>query len=201
LQLFRKGGVNVIDAFERAQRIYPSIKLRLCCHEGVEFNTPDTTLKAKYLEKIRNNKGIIAGRVPRDELVQTILPKTAIYLLPTYVETFGFSLLEAMAFGIPIISTTHFAIPEIVKDGVAGFLIDTNRFDCERLFRGYVVKRIPTDFCEYITDSVFEHLCQLIESPQLRKKLGMAGVNIARTKFSFETRNDRILEVYREALQ
>lgn len=198
---FRKGGVNVIDAFQRAQQSYPAIELRLCCDEKMDFNTPDTALRAEYLEKIRNNKSIVMGRIPRDELIRNVLPQTDIYLLPTYVEAFGFALLEAMAFGIPVISTTHFAIPEIVQHGVCGFLIDINRFDCERLFRGYVIKRIPTDFRDYVTDTLFKYLCQLIESAELRKKLGMAGVNIARTTFSFETRNERMLQIYREALQ
>ena len=132
--------------------------------------------------------------------VRNILPNTDIYLLPTYVETFGFALLEAMAFGVPIISTNHFAIPEIVQDRVAGFLIDTNQFNYDQLFRGYVVNRIPLEFREYLSENVFKYLCQLIEAPELRKQLGMAGVNTARTKFSFETRNRRMLEIYRNAL-
>jgi hypothetical protein len=76
---FRKGGVNVIDAFERAQRLYPSIKLRLCCDERLDFNIPDNALRAKYLEKIRNNEGIVFGRVPRDELIQKFFQE------PTYI--------------------------------------------------------------------------------------------------------------------
>ena len=197
---FRKGGVHVIDAFERAQEIYPSLMLRLCCDEKLDFKTPNTSLREEYLDRIRNNSGIIFGRVPRDDLVRNILPNTDIYLLPTYVETFGFALLEAMAFGVPIISTNHFAIPEIVQDRVAGFLIDTNQFNCDQLFRGYVVNRIPLEFREYLSENVFKYLCQLIEAPELRKQLGMAGVNTARTKFSFETRNRRMLEIYRNAL-
>jgi glycosyltransferase involved in cell wall biosynthesis len=197
---FRKGGVNVVDAFERAQRIYGSIKLRLCCDPTIDFNTPNVALKAEYLEKISKNERIVLGRVSRADLVRNILPRTDIYLLPTYVEAFGFALLEAMAFGIPIISTTHFAIPEVVEHGVSGFLIDTSQFNCERLFRGYVVRRLPPDFREYVTEKLFKYLCQLIESAVLRRKLGMGGASIARTKFSFETRNKQMLEVYREAL-
>jgi glycosyltransferase involved in cell wall biosynthesis len=198
---FRKGGVNVLDAFERAQRLYPSIKLRLCSDEKIDFNTPDTALRAECLERIRKNKGILFGRVQRDDLIRDILPQTDVYLLPTYCETFGFALLEAMAFGIPVIATNHFAIPEVVEHGVCGFLIDTSRFNCERHFRGYVIRKIPADFREHISEGVFKHLCQLIESAELRKSMGMAGVRLARTKFSFETRNERMLKIYREAVQ
>jgi glycosyltransferase involved in cell wall biosynthesis len=198
---FRKGGINVVDAFERAQKNYPSIKLTLCCDERIDFNTGNTALRAEYLNKIRRNIGIAFGRVPRDELVRNVLPRTDIYLLPTYTEAFGFAILEAMAFGIPVISTNHFAIPEMVEHGVCGFLINTDQFGHDRLFRGYIVNDIPTDFREHVTDSVFRYLSQLIESAALRRRLGMAGVRIARTRFSFDARNDKMLKVYREALQ
>jgi len=198
---FRKGGVNVVDAFERAQRTYPSIKLRLCCDEQIDFNTTNADLKRNYLDKIRNTDRIILGRVGRNEMINEILPTADIYLLPTYVEAFGFAILEAMAFGIPVISTNHFAIPEMVEDGINGFLIDVARFNCEQLFRGYVVDRIPSEFREHVTNTLFEYICRLIKAPELRRQFGMAGVSIARTKFSFEIRNKRMLEIYREALQ
>jgi glycosyltransferase involved in cell wall biosynthesis len=198
---FRKGGVNVIDAFELAQKIYPSIRLRVCCDEKLDFNIGDSALRGAYLEKIRRNDGILFGRVSRDDLVQNILPKTDIYLLPTYVEAFGCAILEAMAFGIPVISTNQGAIPEMIEHDVSGFMIDTTKFECDRLFRGYLVKDIPIEFREHVTEWVFRYLCQLIESSDLRKKIGMAGLNVARTRFSFQTRNERMLTVYRDALQ
>lgn len=126
---FRKGGVNTIDAFERAQRYHPSIRLRVCCDEAIDFNTPDAGLRAEYLEKIRRNDRITLGRVPRRELIDHILPRTDIYVMPTYVEVFGYALLEAMAFGIPVISTAHNAIPEMVEHGRCGFLVETDQFN------------------------------------------------------------------------
>jgi glycosyltransferase involved in cell wall biosynthesis len=105
-----------------------------------------------------------------------------------------------MAFGLPVISTNHFAIPEIIEDGVSGLLIDTRRFDCDRLFSGYIVRDIPADFRAYMTDAVFTHLCRLIESLELRRSIGLAALDVARTKFSFDRRNATMLEIYRHAL-
>ncbi|MFO0813507.1 MAG: glycosyltransferase family 4 protein [Gemmatales bacterium] len=198
---FRKGGVNVIDAFERAQKIYPNIKLRLCCGETIDFVTPNNALKEEYLKRIHGNPNILMARATRNELVQEILPNTDVFLVPTYVETFGFAILEAMAYGLPIISTTHFAIPEMIEHNVNGLLIDTSKYDCESLFRGYVVNRIPMDFREYVTEMLFTYMCQLIESAQLRKRLGISAMQTARTKFSFESRNAKMLAIYQEALK
>jgi glycosyltransferase involved in cell wall biosynthesis len=201
-EFFRKGGVNVVDAFERAQHLYPSITLTLCCDGQIDFNTPNRALKKQYLTRLAGNPAIHnLGRVARDDFVERILPSADIFAMPSYVEVFGFALLEAMAFGIPIISTNHFAIPEMVEHSTSALLVDTSRFDCEQLFRGYVVREIPDDFCEHVTDAVFRYLCMLIESPELRHRLGSAGQAIARTRFSFEARHAAMLQVYEEALR
>ena len=198
----RKGGVNVLDAFEQAQKSYPGIRLVLCCNKAIDFRTANAALRSECLEKIRTNSGItFMGRVPRERLLQEILPSTDIYLIPTYVETFGFAILEAMAFGLPVISTNHFAIPEMIEPGVSGFLIDTSDFDCDRLFKGYVVNEIPRDFREHVTEQLYDYMCRLIGSLELRKRLGLAALGVARTRFSVEARNKRLLEIYREALR
>ncbi len=197
---FRKGGANVIDAFEMLQRQYPHVRLRVCSDERFDFNTPDTELRNTYLTKIRSNEHITFGRVPRQEMVERVLPESDIYLLPTYAEAFGFALLEAMAFGLPVISTTEFAIPEIVEHDSTGYLIDTSGFCIRDFVQGYVVETIPDEFREKVSYDLYESLAQLIEQPDLRLQMGRRGQEVARTKFGFENRNRRMFEIYRECL-
>src|SRR5262245_17191893 len=198
---FRKGGVNVVDAFERARQRYPGIQLTLCCSEQIDFNTPNVSLRAEYLAKIAGMPGIESlGRIPRQQLLTTVLPRTDVYLLPTYNETFGMAVLEAMAFGIPVISMNHQAIPEMVEHEFSGLLVETGRWDCQALFKGYIVNDIPADFRQHVTDQVFSYMSRLIESIDLRRRLGNAGQRVARSKFSFEARNRMMMQIYREAL-
>lgn len=49
-----------------------------------------------------------------------------IFVLPTYQDCFPLVILEAMSYGLPIISTCEGAIPEIVEDSVNGFIIPVN---------------------------------------------------------------------------
>ncbi|MFT4803964.1 MAG: glycosyltransferase involved in cell wall biosynthesis [Psychroserpens sp.] len=44
-------------------------------------------------------------------MLEQVLPETDVFVSPTYEEAFGFALLEASAYGIPVISTNHYAIP------------------------------------------------------------------------------------------
>jgi glycosyltransferase involved in cell wall biosynthesis len=49
--------------------------------------------------------------------------KATVFLLPSYGENFPYALLEAMAAGLPVITTPVGAIPEVVQDGCNGYLI------------------------------------------------------------------------------
>ncbi len=140
------------------------------------------------------------ARATREELYSRILPETDIFLIPTYVETFGFAILEAMSFGLPIISTTHFAIPEMIQHEESGFLINTNAFNCEKLFRGYIVNILPNDFREHVTRELVKYLMKLVESPKLRETLGMQANQVATTKFSLTTRNAYMLKIYQSVI-
>jgi len=198
---FRKGGANVIDAFECIQKKFSNARLILCCDKKIDFNTRNVSLKKKYLDKINSNNAIIfLGRIPRDKFLKEILPQTDIYILPTYYEAFGFAVLEAMAYGIPVVSTNLAAIPEMIEDGVSGFLIDIKGFDVEKMFKGYVVNDIPEDFNRYVTQELLILLDCLLSSEELRQTLGRNSLKTTREKFSFISRNAKMLKIYQEAL-
>ena len=55
--------------------------------------------------------------------------KADVFVLPSYAENLPYSLLEAMAAGLPVISTPVGAIPEVVEEGQNGFLIHTGNHE------------------------------------------------------------------------
>jgi N-acetyl-alpha-D-glucosaminyl L-malate synthase BshA len=54
--------------------------------------------------------------------IETILPLGKLLLLPSDAESFGLAALEAMACGVPVIGTRAGGLPEVVEDGVSGYL-------------------------------------------------------------------------------
>ncbi len=197
---FRKGGASVVDAFERLQQEYDNIALRVCTLPDM-VRIKNDKLRVKYLNKLKANSNIEFGPVQRDVMLQEVLPETDVFVSPTFQEAFGFAILEASAYGIPVISTRHFAIPEIIEDGESGFLIPTAQFDYIRKGKKYILDDIPQDFHDYMTDQVYEHMKTLIEQPELRRTMGQKGLAIARTKFSFEERNKKMKQIYDEGLK
>lgn len=197
---FRKGGVNVLDTFLRLQGRYPALRLRLCCDESIDFNTADTALRARCLLAIRTNPAIELGRVDRATMLGTVLPQTDIYLLPTYSEAFGYSVLEAMAYGIPVIASNVFAIPEMLTDGDDGLLVDLSRFDLDAMFPGYVIDSIPDALRQHVDTRLESALCRLLEDASLRSRLSRRAVETARSRFSIETRNAAMGRIYDDSL-
>src|SRR5690606_6445707 len=54
--------------------------------------------------------------------INRILCSSDLFLLPSQTESFGLAALEAMALGVPVISTNTGGLPEVNLHGVSGFL-------------------------------------------------------------------------------
>ena len=61
--------------------------------------------------------------------VDRILSYSDLFLLPSETESFGLAALEAMAWGVPVISSNSGGLPEVNFDGVSGYLSDVGDVD------------------------------------------------------------------------
>jgi len=77
-------------------------------------------VREKQLQDFVVWKGPVVG-----EAKEQLFYESDIFVFPTFypIETFGIVNLEAMQAGLPIITTGRAAIPEVVEDGVNGFLV------------------------------------------------------------------------------
>jgi glycosyltransferase involved in cell wall biosynthesis len=92
-----------------------------------------------------------AGAVGQDELA-AFYEDAEVFCLPTFAEGLGVVLLEAMAAGLPVVSSLVMGVPEVVEDGETGLLVLPGR-----------------------ADLLAEALARLAESEELRERLGSAG--------------------------
>ncbi len=61
--------------------------------------------------------------------IDKILSLSDLFLLPSQTESFGLAALEAMAWGVPVISSNSGGLPEVNFDGVSGYLSDVGNID------------------------------------------------------------------------
>jgi glycosyltransferase involved in cell wall biosynthesis len=65
----------------------------------------------------------------RSNEIDKILCFSDLFLLPSQTESFGLAALEAMASGVPVISSNTGGIPEVNKQGVSGYLSDVGNIE------------------------------------------------------------------------
>jgi glycosyltransferase involved in cell wall biosynthesis len=65
------------------------------------------------------------GTVGGDQRTRTLGHAAALLHLIDFEEPFGLSVVEALACGTPVIATRRGSMPELIEDGVTGFLVDT----------------------------------------------------------------------------
>ena len=103
----------------------PGIELVLA---GYPYGTDAVAL---YKDRVRVRR---LGHLSRPELGQ-VMGRCHAHVFPTIVEGFGRNIIEAMASGLPVITTANCAGPDLIEDGVTGFIVPIRDVDaiCEKL--------------------------------------------------------------------
>jgi colanic acid/amylovoran biosynthesis glycosyltransferase len=118
------------------------------------------------------------------EEVNQLLEESHIVLTPSVTAEDGdregnpVSLMEALAKGLPVVSTYHSAIPELVRDGVNGYLVP-----------------------ERDVGALADKLHLLVTHPESWAGLGSAGRAIVEAEYATPTLNDRLVNIYQELLR
>ena len=115
----RKGHLLLVKAFEIVHKTVPSAKLIIA----------GTLTEKAYYTQLQNEIGKLhlkqsvelLTNIPQEQLLQ-IYQEATIFALHSQEESQGIALVEAMATGLPIVSTLVGGIPFVVKNGKTGLL-------------------------------------------------------------------------------
>jgi glycosyltransferase involved in cell wall biosynthesis len=129
----------------------------------------------KLLDEI-GDKNLIDRIVLTGYVINTDLPaiygQSKVFLYPSLRESFGIPMLEAMACGVPVITSNTSSMPEVA--GNAAFIIDP-----------------------FKPEEITEAIVKLVNNEELRAKLIDKGLEQA-AKFSWKAMAQSVLEIYRE---
>ena len=102
---------------------------------------------------------------------------SSVFVLPSYHEGMPMVMLESMAAGLPAICSNVNEVPEVVEDGINGFLIE------------------PGD-----REALGLRIIELLRDDALRRRLGEAARAFIREEHDFASQATRLDEIYRRAV-
>jgi glycosyltransferase involved in cell wall biosynthesis len=107
--------------------------------------------------------------------VPELLSEATCLVLTSDYESCPYTVLEAMAAGVPVVATSVGGVPELVEDGVSGLLVPPGR-----------------------PEPIAAAISTLLADPELALRLGSAGQARARERFSLQRMVDETLALYDE---
>jgi glycosyltransferase involved in cell wall biosynthesis len=113
-----KGIFDLVGALHRIQKQWAGRVELIVGGEG-ELKRLETLVRDLGLTEHVHCVGWVTG-----EKKTALLRQADVFVLPSYAEGMPMSILEAMSYGLPILSTTVGGIPEVVTDGGNGFLVE-----------------------------------------------------------------------------
>jgi len=162
----RKGAHLIVAAIEQLVKKGFPFTLDVIGNVSNELAIPDW---------FRNHPGItLHGSMPQDQL-KKFLASSDLYIFPTYVEGAAQSVKEAMAAGLPVITTVNSGAPVTHMEN--GFLI-------------------PDDNAEALAAAIQ----QLSADPILRKDMGLKAAETIRTGHTWERYAQEVTELYKSMI-
>ncbi|HEY9654884.1 MAG TPA: glycosyltransferase [Crinalium sp.] len=157
-------------------------------HPNLEYHIIGEGPLRAELEQLIQTLGIaplvtLHGQQPQRELIN-ILDRCHLFMAPSVTAADGNQdapvnvLKEAMAMGLPVVSTRHGGIPELVEDGISGFLVP-----------------------ERDAEALAEKLRLLIEQPDRWVAMGQAGRAYVEAHYDMNKLNDELVKLYKRLLE
>jgi len=164
----RKGAFDLIKALVLVKQRFPAVRL----YVGGDGDVAGANSLAADLG-VSDNLVLLGWVVGADK--QALLQKASIFVLPSYNEGLPMGILEAMASGLPVVTTPVGGIPNAISDSVEGYLIE------------------PGD-----VDALAARLCDLLGNDFLRSQMGLAARDKCEKNFSVDVIIPKIEELYVE---
>jgi L-malate glycosyltransferase len=110
-----KRPVDVVEIFVRVQKEIPAVLLMV--GDGPERSNAEWAARNSGVEHKVHFMG-------KQDNIEEFIGISDLLLLPSETESFGLVALEAMACEVPVVASRVGGLPEVVADGIAGFLVE-----------------------------------------------------------------------------
>jgi colanic acid/amylovoran biosynthesis glycosyltransferase len=173
----KKGLEYALRAVATVRCIHPNLRYEII-GEGPLRPALESLIRQLDLGSVVTMRGAVNADIVRRSFAESHL-----YILSSVTASDGdqegipVSLMEAQACGLPVLSTRHSGIPELVADGESGFLVE-----------------------ERNADELAGRLLSLVENPQEWPAMGERGRTIVEAQFDIDALNRDLVRLYDDVI-
>jgi glycogen(starch) synthase len=164
----RKGALDLLEAFAA---LLPELKIKpqlIYSGIGPDFEAVEARIKELNLSERVKMLGYVEY-----ENVPDVYKKADVFASPTYAEGFSNTILEAMASGLPVVSTNAVGVIDCLRDGENGLLVEIGNIS-----------------------QLKNSLRRILEDESLRESLAASALEECRRVYSWEKIGRQIIKIY-----
>ncbi len=174
---YEKGALSILKSIPSILKKIKKVYFVFIGPSTIAFNSELSKIskldKAKIINFTPEN---LTGYYDKKKIA--VFKEADIYLMPSRSDAFGISFLEAWSAGKPVIGAKIGATPEVIREGVDGFLVEFDN---------------PKDIAEKVII--------LLKNKRLRKKLGLAGQSKVYHKYTWDIIAKETDKIYKNLIK
>jgi colanic acid/amylovoran biosynthesis glycosyltransferase len=164
-----KGHAVLLDALAELER------RGIAFHATIAGDGPERAALEARAEQLGLADAVSFLGAVGSDIVPSLYQRAHVFCLPSFAEGLPVSLIEAMASGVPVVTTRIMGTPELVEDGVSGLLVAPGR-----------------------SDLLADALWRVCTDPELRRALADAGAAKVRSEFESTGPMEKLASALRE---
>lgn len=202
---FGKGLLPLLDALDDCRAQGASVQATIVCNFEMrdyisKGRNPDM---AALLARMQRDSDITHHHLLPNQEIHRLMRSHDVFLFPTLDESLGWVAVEAAMAGMPVIATDIYAIPELVVDGVTGFLVSLHKNETSRWaglwLDGMEFDRETESTFAVIREGLKRHILSFAENPALVSTMGAAARKHMEDLYSFDAARCRLEDMYAKA--
>lgn len=202
-----KGGLETVCAFNRLNEDYPNTTLTII--------TEIDGIRHEDLSRMQSMRGVSVydTQFSEKEMLE-FFNSSDVFLLPTYRDSFGLVLIEALSASLPIISNDQLATNEMVVNGFNGFLYESHPlrdYDSQtlelygNLYEPYVFYRTLFKLqsegkMRDVENFIYNSMLQFVQDPKTLLEFSRNSKALYNKKFHHQLISDTIESAFSDAL-
>jgi colanic acid/amylovoran biosynthesis glycosyltransferase len=170
--VWKKGFEFGIEAFALASKKHPELRMRIVGSGPLKQALINKAESLKALNDIEFAGELLPDKIPSE------MANADILLVPSIEEGIPNVIKEALACGIPVISTYAGGIPEIIRAGVSGLLVEVKN-----------------------SEAIAQKINYLAENPQIWQPLAEAGRAAVEEDFDVKIQMSKLESLYKGMIE